>query len=52
MTSAEKKAVRDLLAFAKGLWAELKDAGYCDKKSSEPWQFKQARAALQSARNA
>ena len=50
MTPAEKKVMRNLLEFAKGLWEELKHEGYSDKKSPEPWQFKQARAALAAAK--
>ncbi len=48
MSATEAKATRELLKFAEGLWAELKDAGFCEADSPEPWQFKNARAAIEA----
>ena len=49
MTPNEIKAVTDLLKYAEGLLAELKESGYCDDKLI-PWQFANARAVISTTK--
>lgn len=50
MSAEEQRIVSNLLKFSEGLWAELKDAGFCDTNAREPWQFIKARAAIAKAK--